>query len=1175
MDKTPLWLQLINEEKEKQTGRLDLGRTGLTNLPDELKGMDWLEELILGNDDTIYPNYESKTETKNIGQVNDLRSAGFPEWIAGFKKLKVLALHSLDLAKIPAIPNADNIEVLDLDGNGISSISVNIKFFPSLRKLYLGNNNLTKIENLERLYRLEVLHVNLNQLTEIDGLQRLTGLKELVVVANWITKLKNIPASLEMLDLGENRIKSLLDFDFSQLKSLKDLRCSVNEISEISNLEYFEKLEALDLGFNKITELKNLDALTGLEHLNLVSNQIIEISNIGKLTNLNFLNLSGNKITQIKNLDQLSRLKVLILANNKISKIENVESLHQLSTFRLPGNQISQIKNLSSLKELQNLDLSRNLIEVLPNLFLFSKLTYFNLSDNKISDLTPLKKFVDKGMVFSLLEPKHIGDPGIFVRENPLSIPSAEVIAQGKYAVLRYFATLDQTKKEQLNEFKSREVKLILLGNSNVGKTHLAKYLMSDRKELPQKSVSTHGMNFKKFQYNYLTRPGEYVTVRMFDFGGQEYYHDTHHLFFTEDTVYFLLWEKTSNGFGETECERYHSTAPEALPVKEKNYNFPVVYWLDAMNSIMINKRKSFFGNAALLETDTLNNTVKPIDVVKIKNLVLVETKRSKDGNGLINTNDFIRFEPLIHSSASLDLIQSGAGITAKGINNLLENFEELIDKLVEKTWSAYFGFVNHFCSQLRENPDKQEVKDKIAMAGITDQLLVNIEDCRTLFNIVLQDENTSYTFDTIEQVEDMCRFLANRGYIIYQNNQQICLYPQELTEKMYDVLTKPQTGIVNLETVQQKSGKDCVALLQLMQDYHLLIPHTSLANTFIAPQNLPDTADDTVKLFLNSFQKPAIRYRLKGYIHKNTIVEIFFAFKDELIKDVSNNYFWKNGLVIKNGAVNDLFKIEFIQDEAARFITISSLNKHSDYSSFVAVEDKVEAVIEPGSKIVPTPAVVADPLISLPEPTNYEKEISCDGTDFVSYREAERNALKNNAVFIQNDRQYRLADYKSFLRGPVKEYFMKKIFISYSSKDSLFMRRFVTHLEPLKREGLINVWHDRMIEPGARWDDSIKEEMESADIIIFLLSPDFIATSYVFDIEIPKALERFTNKLSKLFLVQLNACGWDKTDLKSYQMTQDSRSPAKDIITIKEAGNDEAWNKIVYELEQKIRSTK
>ena len=81
-------------------------------------------------------------------------------------------------------------------------------------------------------------------------------------------------------------------------------------------------------------------------------------------------------------------------------------------------------------------------------------------------------------------------------------------------------------------------------------------------------------------------------------------------------------------------------------------------------------------------------------------------------------------------------------------------------------------------------------------------------------------------------------------------------------------------------------------------------------------------------------------------------------------------------------------------------------------------------------------------------------------------------------------------------------------------------MRRFITHLEPLKRNRTIELWYDRMIEPGTKWDDSIKEEMRKADLIVFLLSPDFIATNYIFEFEIPQAIKQMEFDNSKLFFI-------------------------------------------------------
>ncbi len=133
-------------------------------------------------------------------------------------------------------------------------------------------------------------------------------------------------------------------------------------------------------------------------------------------------------------------------------------------------------------------------------------------------------------------------------------------------------------------------------------------------------------------------------------------------------------------------------------------------------------------------------------------------------------------------------------------------------------------------------------------------------------------------------------------------------------------------------------------------------------------------------------------------------------------------------------------------------------------------------------------------------------------------------------------------------------------------------MRRFVTHLEPLKRNGTIELWYDRMIEPGTKWDDTIKQEMRTSDLIIFLLSPDFIATNYIFAFEIPQAINQMESNNSKLFFIELQSCSWHRTVLSRFQQSTDPALGNKGVIVIEDAMNDLQWRKVVDELENKIK---
>jgi TIR domain len=83
------------------------------------------------------------------------------------------------------------------------------------------------------------------------------------------------------------------------------------------------------------------------------------------------------------------------------------------------------------------------------------------------------------------------------------------------------------------------------------------------------------------------------------------------------------------------------------------------------------------------------------------------------------------------------------------------------------------------------------------------------------------------------------------------------------------------------------------------------------------------------------------------------------------------------------------------------------------------------------------------------------------------------------------------------------------EVFISYSHKDEKLRKKLGTHLTLLQRRGIIDQWHDRRIGAGQEWAGAIDEHLNSAAIILLLVSPDFLASDYCYDLEMKRALER------------------------------------------------------------------
>jgi hypothetical protein len=110
------------------------------------------------------------------------------------------------------------------------------------------------------------------------------------------------------------------------------------------------------------------------------------------------------------------------------------------------------------------------------------------------------------------------------------------------------------------------------------------------------------------------------------------------------------------------------------------------------------------------------------------------------------------------------------------------------------------------------------------------------------------------------------------------------------------------------------------------------------------------------------------------------------------------------------------------------------------------------------------------------------------------------------------------------------------RIFISYSHADEDLKTELAKHLDPLRRLGLIDTWHDRKIKPGDEWDKAVSSSIEKARIILLLVSIDFINSQYCYDVELARALERHAGEEARVIPVILRPCMWQQTPFAKLQ---------------------------------------
>ena len=140
----------------------------------------------------------------------------------------------------------------------------------------------------------------------------------------------------------------------------------------------------------------------------------------------------------------------------------------------------------------------------------------------------------------------------------------------------------------------------------------------------------------------------------------------------------------------------------------------------------------------------------------------------------------------------------------------------------------------------------------------------------------------------------------------------------------------------------------------------------------------------------------------------------------------------------------------------------------------------------------------------------------------------------------------------------------MAKVFFSYSHHDKKIRSEIDKHFSVLKRASVIETWYDNEILAGDSFDHIIKEELENADIILLLVSADFLNSNYCQDVEMKRALQKHRTGEAKVVPIIVDICDWKHTSLKTLKVLP---SDGKEIT--KHGNRKEAYQDITNEIRE------
>lgn len=663
-------------------------------------------------------------------------------------------------------------------------------------------------------------------------------------------RIENVKSS----SLGAKLLKEI-----SKLDSLARLSLKHNDLEDISYLSNIPSLQYLDLSYNKICNASHLSNLKALKEIDLSNNLIENTSFIQDLQNLEFIWLANNNIKDISTFEKIEDKSILTklgIGGNRILDYSYLKDFNNLNELNLAKSNICDLDFFEEYKcsYLRVLSLAGNNIQNIDPLKKNVKLKYLDLRHNQIQKLSDF--ICDWDMEVSMNDKISNTYRVFYFYDNPIKNPPLEIIQQGKAALKAYFEEQKKTKS-----IPNPYVKLILTGNTTVGKTSFINFL-TDRFFI-EGEISTHGIC--QTAWNPIDTE---LNVNVLDFGGQEYYHSTHQLFFSNNALYLLLFDKQHNCNGWLKTEIDYADKGK---VKEELEHFDYFYWLRNIRNL------SDKSKILLLQ----NKVESPKDKVYPSNDVFDESMEYK-------VDDF-------QTTSILN-----AYSYYKENQRLSPEFEELQKLIVQKLNEVKRGEIFEYYMKAK---DLIESASQSRPVVSIDEFIEICKPANENIDKVITDENGKETEYTAWKL--MCVYFHETGALLYYPDSptlkgQIFIRPTYVTDSIYKVLNykvKQNSGRFSFEDAADSLENPDFAedIIELMSapNFKLIFEYPPKSKNYIAPQYLPDRKKDEDYHAISNMQTGFVLYFTR-FLPKYILTEFLVKYGAYQQQDK----IWKYGLL-------------------------------------------------------------------------------------------------------------------------------------------------------------------------------------------------------------------------------------------------------------------------------------
>jgi internalin A len=962
---------------------------------------------------------------------------------------------------------------------------------------------------------------------------------------DWFNKLRGKDRNEPSARSAEGRIESALRSGATSL-DLKWLSLSAvpESLRQLIQLEYLDisgndgitslpewigelsQLRSLDISGNQLTSLpESIGQLSQLQTLNLSHNQLSSLpESIGQLTQLQSLDIGENELNSVPGwIGQLTRCKLLSFYKNRLRGLpDSIASLESLETLSVGGNPITTLPDSTSrLVNLRNLCLSRTLITSLPSCVrALTRLEYLSVGSTSlvelpewIGGLPQLKglEAINNEETFIVVWGDTFKSWKTLRKEKPGSPGSLEILPES----LRDLSVLQE---------------LYLHGNPGLG-------IPSEVLGPTWEETNAHGETARKQP----AKPKDILDYYFRTRGGSRPLNEAKLILVGRGGVgkTCIVNRLVDHRFDASE-KKTEGICITQWPVKLGGEEVRLHIWDFGGQEIMHSTHQFFLTQRSLYmlvlngrsggEDADAEYWLQLIESFGSDSPVIVVLNKIKEQPFDLNRRALQHKYPDIREFIETDCADQTGLATLDGA---VRRETDRLDGLRDRFPTAWF-----------------KIKDRLA--GMKENYL-SFEQYQELCTQLGEQEP--------EAQERLAGYLHSLGVALnFKDDPRLrdthVLNPRWITNGIYKTLNSAklaaQKGVLRLTDLAEiLDAKDYprskhLFLLDLMVKFELCFEFPDERNRYLVPELL-DKQEPDLK---GEFQPEQC---LNFQYHYNIVPEGLlprFIVRTHILS--AGQARWRSGVALEFEGNRALVKA----DARDRKVTVSVTGLLEGRRRLLAViRSDFEAIHRDIKKLQVEEMV---PVSGRPEVvTPYSKLRVLEQKGKARFDEV----IGDDVVELDVQAMLNGVDLEGTRRrppSPQREQAVR-VFISYSHEDEISRAKLETHLKLLQRQGMISVWTDRKIAGGEEWKDKIDENLETAAIILLLVSADFIASDYCYDKEMKRALERHEAGKAKVIPVIVRDVDWQPAPFGKLEALPKDGKP----VTEWGQREDSAWKDI------------